>query len=357
MEIDSILRESKVLICAGTGGVGKTTCAAALALRAGELGLKTLVLTVDPAKRLATSLGMDLSSDQEVLIPGCHHVWAAIIDSEKTFHNFVKESALSEESAERLLRNPLYIQLSTTLSGSQEFTALERVYNACENNKFDLIVLDTPPSQHALDFLTAPQKIRDLFQDSVTKWFGRANNLGAGRAAGWISRGTTRAFNILERLTGAYFIQDLKDFFTNIRAFQKSLQDHSARVQQILHSSTTRFILVTSFDQSKLNEAQDFISELRDFGYHFAVIIINRAFPDWLDLSSSADAARELTELSRSLAAYYEKLCEYFARKAKMYDNFLNALTPGMLMLKVPELSHDVTGLDDLTAVYRSMRK
>lgn len=180
--MDDLIKRNKIIVCAGSGGVGKTTVSAALGVRAAELGLRVLVLTIDPAKRLATSLGLVPGQADEVKVQNfdCDGaLFAAAIDPEKIFGEFIKASAKNPEAAERLLRNRLYKQLATTFSGSQEFTSLERLAVAAESASYDLVILDTPPAQHALEFLEAPAKIYALFQDSITKWF-----VGGGQSSG-----------------------------------------------------------------------------------------------------------------------------------------------------------------------------
>ncbi|HVK60219.1 MAG TPA: ArsA family ATPase, partial [Bdellovibrionales bacterium] len=183
-----------MLVCVGSGGVGKTTVSSALAMRGAQLGRRVLVLTVDPAKRLATALGLEDAggvSGGERQVPladvkGSLH--AAVIDSKAIFDDFIRTHSKEADVVARIMRNRLYQQMSTTLSGAQEFTALERLLQGSESDRFDLVILDTPPTKHAMDFLSAPERIQSLFQDSVTKWFMAPDEKPQGFIAGIVGR-------------------------------------------------------------------------------------------------------------------------------------------------------------------------
>lgn len=155
------LSKTKILVCVGTGGVGKTTVAASLGIAAAKKGLNVLVLTIDPAKRLAQALGLNSEKTGDVFVPDQNFkgkLFAGIIDPEASFSEFVKYNSSDKNKAETLLNNTLFKQLSTNLSGSQEFTSLDRLYRAVNSNKYDLVILDTPPAQNAMDFFKAPEK-------------------------------------------------------------------------------------------------------------------------------------------------------------------------------------------------------
>ena len=239
-----------MIVCAGSGGVGKTTIASAIGVRASQIGLRALVLTVDPAKRLATALGLDLNANEDRRVPLSNvtgTLSAAVIDSKKVFDGFIAKHSQQAEVVERIMRNRLYQQMSTTLAGSQEFTALERLLQSHESGQYDLVVLDTPPTKHAMDFLTAPQRINSLFQEGITKWFMGSSEKSQGFISSLISRGTRTVLKSLESLTGGPFIEELIDFFSAVRSIQQVLRDRSQAVETLLMSEETKFIVVTSF--------------------------------------------------------------------------------------------------------------
>jgi anion-transporting ArsA/GET3 family ATPase len=364
--LDEVLVKSRVVVCAGSGGVGKTTMAAALALRAARAGRRVLVLTVDPAQRLATALGLDLQGVAERTVDwrstaatstdaGSGELAAAVINSKLIFDDFVKGNAHPPEAAARIIRNRLYQQLSTTLAGSQEFTALERLLQAVDavaqdQPKYDLVILDTPPTKHAIDFLTAPQRINSLFQDSITKWFfPQAEPKFAGLLAGLLGRSTKVVLKALENLTGGQFIEELVDFFLSMRSIQTVLRDRSARAQALLTSETTSFVVVTSFDAAKLQEAKYLRQQLSEQNCHLRAVIINRAFPEWLPTELDSPAGFDAKEFAL-VHEFFVKLQATFANRYRLYQEFASEL--GTLpVVRIPEYQRDIFGLDDLTAL------
>lgn len=341
------------MVCAGSGGVGKTTIAAATAVRAAHLGLRTLVLTVDPARRLATALGLDLTdaSERPVAIGSATgSLSAAVIDSKKVFDQFILEHAENRDIIARIMKNRLYQQLSTTLSGSQEFTALERLLQATESGRYDLVVLDTPPTKHAMDFLTAPDRINSLFQDSVTRWF-MVPGERVGLISGLLSRGTRIALKALENLTGAQFIEELLDFFGAIRSLQKTLRERSERIRVILKGEGTRFFVVTSFDAAKLLEAQYLQVELKNLGYKLSGVVINRAFPLGIPAEMSEAPASVDREQYEKVFSFYQNFKAYYAVRYGYFQDFAASLPPDVNVLRLPEFQRDVYGIEDLERV------
>lgn len=328
---------------------------AAIGVRAAQLGRRTLVLTVDPAKRLAAALGLDLGDDSDkpvsiANVPGTLH--AAVIDSKKIFDRFISTHSKQAEVVERIQRNRLYQQMSTTLSGSQEFTALERLLQAVESGDYDLVVLDTPPTKHAMDFLTAPQRINSLFQDAVTKWFLSPDEKPKGIIASIVGRGTRTVLNSLERLTGGPFIEELIDFFAAVRSIQQVLRERSERAHQLLMSETTRFVVVTSFDAAKLLEAKYLQGQLKRLGYRFSAVVINRAFPQWMPDHVATAGGSEAVEKVRK---FFETFREYYANRYTLYDEFAKGLSGEVVVIRIPEYRQDVHGLEDLTDLAKAM--
>ena len=326
---------------------------AAIGVRAAQLGRRTLVLTVDPAKRLAMALGLDLQDDSERPVPlenVSGSLSAAVIDSKKIFDRFVRTHANGAEIIERIMRNRLYQQMSTTLSGSQEFTALERLLQAQESGLYDLVILDTPPTKHAMDFLTAPQRIGSLFQDSVTKWFFPQGDKPKGFIANLVGRGTRTVLKSLEILTGGPFIEELVDFFTAVRSIQQVLRDRTQMVQDLLTNTSTRFIVVTSFDAAKLTEAKYLQGQLKKLGYRLQAVIINRAFPLWLPGDVVAES-RVAPETVARVRKFYEAFREYYATRYTLYEEFAKGLDATIVVLRIPEYRQDIHGLEDLHAL------
>ncbi len=348
--LDQALKNSRILICTGSGGVGKTTISAGLAIRAAELGLRVLVLTVDPAQRLMTSLGLKPGSDEitKVDLPSFSgQVFAGIVQSKKIFDDFIMKHAGQTEIVNRIFKNRLYQQLSTTLSGSQEFTALEKLLQEFEANNYELIILDTPPTKHALDFFLAPRRIINLFQDAITKWFAFPDVAPSGFISNLLYRGTKTVFKSLEILTGAQFIEELIDFFAAVQSIQKVLRERSERVEQLLEDKKTRFVLITSFDSAKLDEAIVLQKQFAKMKYQLEAVIINRAYPLWFVSGEPAEAS-EMQENYNKVFRFYTVFRNYYADRYRLYDNFAAGFETEVGIFRIPDYGQDVCGIEDL---------
>lgn len=339
-----------IIVCAGSGGVGKTTISAALAVRAAQQGKNVLVLTIDPARRLANALGLESAKVNEpVPVPGQNfkgQLSAGMVDPESVFDEFIRRSAPNKEVAEKLLKNSLYRQLATTLSGSQEFTSLELLLSAKESGNYDLIILDTPPSQHAVDFLRAPEKIFALFQKSITKWFVQSGN-NVGVLQGLVNRGTKTVLAALEKATGSKFVSELSDFFENMSNLQEKVSQRSIEVHRLLASDSTGFVLVTGLDEAKLKEAEDFQADLKKSGHNMALIVINRAFPEWLVEKVPNELSGQLREDFEKLLVFHDSLNSYY----KQMSQRLKAAQPSektFPSIRLPEVEQDIVGLSGL---------
>lgn len=283
---------TKTLICIGTGGVGKTTLAASFGVGLAVEGKKVLVLTIDPAKRLAQALGLKADGHlHKVHLPEAirsekkktGELWSCVIDHQLAFENFIREGAkgaAADAEVDRLLKNKLYLQLSGRLSGSQEFTSLLTLHRHVASKEFDLVILDTPPAQHTWSFLKAPEKIAQLFNEGVTSWF-RDDEESRSVFKKILNVGTAQVLKALESLTGSEFIKELSAFFGAIQRWQKPLENYVMNCHRLLISSETEFVLVTGLDPSRLKEAEKLSREIRTQGYRLTSVIINRV-PEWL---------------------------------------------------------------------------
>jgi anion-transporting ArsA/GET3 family ATPase len=344
------LNEMKVVICAGTGGVGKTTIAAALGYGAAQAGRRVLVLTIDPARRLADALGLKPhAKEQKVTISGKGQLSAAMVDPEFIFNDFVRRVAPKPAMAERLLNNRLFRELATTLNGSQEFTSLERLLVAVESGKFDLVVLDTPPTQHAMDFLRAPERIFSLFQESVTRWFIDPEKQGLFSKL--VHTGTRTVIGALERITGSGFLRELSEFFSAAAAIQDRVAERSIAVHRLLARPDSGFVLVTAFDEAKVHEALEFATDLEATGHHLKAVVMNRSLPDWLRPSAMGQNLAAGDEGLQRLVALHDQMSSYFVERERGYDVAWTRLQSKVNLLKVPEEMEPIEGIEGLKRV------
>ncbi|MCB9025708.1 MAG: ArsA family ATPase [Bdellovibrionaceae bacterium] len=335
-----LFNKAKIIVCVGTGGVGKTTVAASLGIQAAKEGKRVLVLTIDPAKRLAQTLGLENSLNGNILVPEQNYrgkLYAGWVDPETCFNDFVRSNSKDNKKVAKILNNTLYKQLSTNLSGSQEFTSLDRLYREVTGGNFDLVILDTPPAQNAMDFFNAPEKIYALFQRSITRWFA-GESKDQNIFAKIINRGTLTVLAALEKLTGAAFIGELADFFTSIQDIQEVISQRSLDVHKMLMEPTTQFILVSTYDKIKILEAKDIYTQFKRFGFNLYSVFINRCLPEW------DEPQEELKEL-------YSKFIDLHKTTEGEIDSFRKLLHSEVLLYKIQDLESDLTGIQGLSAL------
>ena len=249
-----LLEGRRIVVCAGSGGVGKTTTAAAIAMGMAERGLKVAVVTIDPAKRLADSLGLEELGNEPRRVNGPFEgeLWALMLDSKRTFDALIERLAPDEATRDEVLSNRIYQQLSSAVAGSQEFTAIAKLYDLDASGRFDLLVLDTPPSRNALDFLDAPGRLAGFFQGRAIKMFLRPAGLGSRL----LGRGTGVVFGLMERLTGVDLLHDLSVFFRALSGMTAGFTERASRVGALLEDPGTTFLIVTAPRHDPAEEAQ-----------------------------------------------------------------------------------------------------
>jgi anion-transporting ArsA/GET3 family ATPase len=349
----SLLEGRRIVVCAGAGGVGKTTTAAAVAMGMAEQGLKVAVVTIDPAKRLADSLGLEeLGNEPRLVDPerfSQHGVqisgelWALMLDSKRTFDSLIERLAPDAETRDEVLSNRIYQQLSGAVAGSQEFSAIAKLYELDQEGDYDLLVLDTPPSRNALDFLDAPSRLTGFFQGRAIKMFLRPAGIG-GRILG---RGTGVVFGLLERITGVDLLHDLSVFFRALSGMIDGFTERARRVGALLEDPGTTFLIVTAPRHDPVEEAIYFHSKLRDAGMPFGGLVVNRLHVA-AEVNGSRDLEAELGEdLAARVATAAEELAALAEREAASVERLRSRLgNPPTIV--VPELEgdiHDVEGL------------
>ena len=281
--LQAALAERRILVVCGSGGVGKTTTAAALGLDAAVQGRRVLVCTIDPSRRLATSLGLSRLGERPRLLDLRRMSHAAggsmsamILDTKRTFDALVERYAGSPEARDRILDNRFYKQVSSALAGSHEYMAMEKLLELSQDERFDLVVLDTPPTRHALDFLEAPDRLSSFLDTSVLRYFLRPY-FAAGRLTLKVATRTgAAALRLADRYLGLQFLQDLSEFFLAFEGMYDGFKERAARVHELLRQESAGFVLVASPTRASLSEAVYFHEKLRSKGMPFVAFVVNR---------------------------------------------------------------------------------
>jgi anion-transporting ArsA/GET3 family ATPase len=356
----SALARRRVLVVCGSGGVGKTTTAAALGLRAALLGRRVLVCTIDPSRRLATSLGLSqLSAKPRALDlrrmgpTGGGSLHAMMLDTKSTFDELVERFASGAEARRRILENRFYKHVSAALAGSHEYMAMEKLLELSADERFDLVVLDTPPTRHALDFLEAPDRLLSFLDTSTLRWFLKPY-FQAGRLTLKVATKTgALALKLADRALGLRFLADLSEFFLAFEGMYDGFKERAERVYALLREPASGFVLVAGPAPQALDEAVYFHRRLREKEMPFVGIVVNRLHPD---PSTAARAARRSQREAEVDADLEERLLEVYhdqqavARAERKRVARLEVDT-GERLLLVPEFEadiHDLRGLKEV---------
>lgn len=352
MDLATLLDKKQVCVCAGSGGVGKTTTSASIAIGMAERGKKVAVLTIDPAKRLADSLGLSelgtelrevdpkLFSPHGVEITGELH--AAMLDPKRTFDELIERHAPDRETYERILQNRIYIELSNAIAGSQEYMAMEKLLELHEDGGFDLLILDTPPSRNALDFLDAPTRLARFIDGRSLRVFLAPGKFGL-RIAG---RGGGVLFSILKKITGIDLLNDLSEFFSNFADMASGFSERAQRVDTLLRGNETTFLLICSPENEPVDEAIFFRRKLREQKLPFGGAIVNKVRPDYY--RAKKQLADEIDDdLASRVMENYERQRLLGQRDAENIARLEKSLSADKL-IQVPLFSDDIHGVEGL---------
>lgn len=352
---DTLFEGARLVVCVGTGGVGKTTTSASLALRAALDGRRVLVLTIDPARRLANAMGLDhLDNDPQPVelaaVGGTGSLDAMMLDATRSFDDLIKRTAGSD--AARILDNRVYRVMADQFAGVQEYMALERLYDMYESGRWDLIVLDTPPAQNSFDFFTSPERVSAMFDERVMRWFLPSDS----DAKLW-----QRVFNpgavvlkLLSVIGGDAFIRELSGFFDAIRIVRASFKERGDRVKEILRDRATRYVVVASPDARRVQEALDFHQRLTGMGLDIHRFILNRSHhrfraedvDAWI-ADMAADADSDARAASDRVATFYRDLVALADRDRAGIARLTSRVTHERIRL-VPTFGKDIHTLDEL---------
>ena len=357
--------------------MGKTTTSAAIALGMAARGKKTAVLTIDPAKRLANSLGLKELGNEECLVPperfaqyGIEmkgELWAMMLDAKRTFDELIERHAPDEETRDRILSNRVYQEVSNAMAGSQEYMAMEKLYELHQEARYDLLVLDTPPTRHALDFIEAPERMTRFIEGRSLQFFLKPGRFGVrmiGRSGGAL-------FSVLKRITGIDLLQDLSEFFQSFGDMATGFRERAQRVNELLCDPVTTFLLVTAPARDAIDEAIFFWRRLAEAELPFGGVIVNKVHHDYLGTEdeNGFDPEKTLDRLAGELERSLDGSTSPAELAAKVHDNFerYHALAlrdrEGIVQLtdrleescviEVPYFDHDVHDLDGLAEINR----
>jgi len=371
-----VIRERDIIVCVGSGGVGKTTTAATLGLAAARRGMKALVLTIDPAKRLANSLGLaELGHNVQEVPPELvgkdapvagGQLFAMMLDQKVAFDEVVAKHAKDPAAVQRILANPVYSQISGSLAGAQEYAAMAKLHDFDAEGTYDTIIVDTPPTAHALDFLDAPRKLSEAIDSPAIEWFRK---LQGGSGSGWSLVGKTGSFVMkrLAKFVGSQFIDDLGVFFTEFNDILGGFKQRAEETFALLRQPRVGFVLVASPEPMAVREALAFHERLKAAQMPFVGFVVNKVYPS-RPVSTDANAVAKAMEpivaplglsgttrtmAAQALLAAHAEIETLAAADRDAIGELARAGGTDALLVEVPIQRDDVHDVDRLVGLER----
>ncbi len=359
--LSQLIAQKRVIVCCGAGGVGKTTTSAAIALAGARAGRRVLVLTIDPAKRLAQAMGIKENSREPIALSPVQLSQAGIttgtldawmLNPDVIFEGLIHRMAPSKEQAERILKSRLFRHLSELVAGMQEYTAAEALYSFAESRRYDLLILDTPPSRHALDFLEAPGRLSKFLDERVLSMFmaNKGRNLIFKKASELVG-------NVFTKVFGPEFFAEIQDFLAALGGMFGPMRAHAEGVRALLSSKDAAFLLVTSPDQAALEEAQYFRQRINTMGLPFAGFVLNRSWarsdglgsPESLVLAQDAPApTRSALDKLKALAQVEKNRID---RDRALFTTLTRDLPHSAVAIAAPYLGEAIEDVKGLTSL------
>ena len=376
LDVDALLadRHTDIVVCCGSGGVGKTTTAAALGLRAAEQGRKVVVLTIDPARRLAQSMGLtELDNTprpvEHIDTTAGGSLDAMMLDMKRTFDEVVEAHA-TPEKAQQILANPFYDAVSSSFAGTQEYMAMEKLgqlrSKAAREGTWDLIVVDTPPSRSALDFLDAPKRLGSFLDGRFIRLLMAPAKAGGRAYLKVFSSGVTMATSVMSKVLGGQVLQDVQTFVAALDTMFGGFRERADKTYALLKNPETAFVVVAAPERDALREASYFIDRLDQEGMPLAGVVVNRiqrVAATTLSRSRALAAAEQLAEsragsddpsetagLTEGLLRLHASLAETAERQEALARRFA-AGQPGIALVEVPAAASDIHDIEGLRAV------
>jgi len=360
VRFSDLVSGKSVIVCCGSGGTGKTTISAAIGLAGARRGRKACVVTIDPARRLADALGLDNLDNTPRRIPGdwSGELSAVMLDAKSTFDDLIARYSESPEQAERILQNRLYRNLTSALSGTQEYMAMEKLYELHSEGGFDLVVVDTPPTRHALDFVDAPRRLYSFLENRVfrllimpTRAYLKAMTLAANALLRTISK-----------VAGSEIVDDAMAFFRAFEGMEQGFRERARRVEELLADPGTAFVLVAAPREDSIDEAKFFAQRLAESSIPVSALAVNRLFPNFaardplageaLAASLSGDGSAT-PEDPRAYEEFTRNLQDFLAvssREERYVEELAEEVAPAPVV-RVPFLKEDVHDLEGLEIV------
>jgi anion-transporting ArsA/GET3 family ATPase len=356
-DLSALLASKEMVLVCGSGGVGKTTTAAAMAASAAvDIGGRVLVLTVDPARRLADALGVGHLGNEATRVPdevfgeiGIEpqgELWAAMLDTKAGWDELIARHAPDARLRDSVLRNPLYVNITSRFVHSHDYLAMERLHELHASGEWDLIVVDTPPSRNALAFLDAPGRMKEFFGSKLLKW------LTVPYRSRLFTVASKPFYQVADRVLGSRFLQDIAEFFILFQAMERGFVDHAREVERLLADPRTTFVVVSTLEAAPSHEAAYLARALVRRDFHLGAIVANRVLPTAFTAKASATSARKITkhadgELADEVAEVLDADRDVVAATlATVGTSFHDELCP--LLVSAPMLDRDVNDVADL---------
>jgi anion-transporting ArsA/GET3 family ATPase len=369
--LSPLLNDKRIIVCAGAGGVGKTTVAAAIALGFASQGQRVLCITIDPAKRLADSLGIGAMSSEEQQVspelfraaglPVSGTLTVLMLDTKRTFDDLVRRHASSAAVRDRILQNRIYNYVSTSLAGTQSYMAMEKVLLVRQDSRFDRIVLDTPPTSNALDFLDAPERLIEAIDSAAMRWLVQTFEKSGRFSLNLVARGVSLVLRGMGRLTGQGFLEHLAEFVAELNELFGGFRERAVAVAQAFRAPDLSYVLVTSAAPAAIDEVSYFAARLGDQGLRPDAVIVNRLQPtpepatdgtlDTLMSTLGLEPSPEVTRGVQQAAADDRQRAHFEAGQLAALPAALGEPPPSVF--KVPVLSADVHDIKSLSSVMR----
>jgi anion-transporting ArsA/GET3 family ATPase len=308
MSLEQLLAAKEIVVTCGSGGVGKTTTAAALGTMAAvHLGGKVLVLTVDPARRLASAMGLERFGNVEVRVSGetfaaaglepRGELWAAMLDTKQSWDDLIRRHAPDARARDAILANPLYQNITGKFVQSHDYIAMERLYELHSSGVYDLIIVDTPPTRNALDFLQAPERMAEFFSSRLLRW------LLAPYRSRFVNAASRPFYQVADRILGSAFLQDIAEFFILFQSMYDGFVQRARAVERVLEERRTTFVVVSTLESSPAQEADFFIGALAERRLHLGALVLNKVLPAYLLDAEATGAASRLSTDAAAVAA------------------------------------------------------